>query len=156
MNVFNLQSFESLACCFQSLLFVSAIGSIVVSMAIAFHLAASKWISATWLYVFWFVVQLRFVLFVVPESPTSLLNLTAQPATEISLIEQDVQGIGEDEQLIFSSEANVPIPIDEATTSFRLSALNCWMFAAIVWLVVAVGLMFRLGLGYLAVKRLIG
>ena len=156
MNVFNLQSFESLASCFQSLLFVSAIGSIVVSMAIAFHLAASKWISATWLYVFWFVVLLRFVLFVVPESPTSLLNLTAQPATEISLIEQDVQGIGEDEQLIFSSEANVPIPIDEATTSFRLSALNCWMFAAIVWLIVAVGLMFRLGLGYLAVKRLIG
>ena len=155
MNVFNLQNFESLASCFQGLLFVSAIGSVVVLTAIAFHLAASKWISPTWLYVLWFVVLLRFVLFAVPESPTSLLNFAVQPTTEVSFLELDAQGIGEDERLIFSSDAVVPIPIDEQTDSFLWPTEYCWMFAAVAWFVVVVGLMIRLGLGYLAVKRLV-
>ena len=154
MNVLNLPTVESLASCFQSLVFVSVIGSIVVLMAIAFHMATSKWISSTFLYVFWFVVLLRFVLFAVPESPTSLLNLTAQSSTEIAILESDGQAINEDELLIFSSGV-VPIPIDEETVSFLWTPAKCWMVAAIAWFVVVVVLMFRFGLGYLAVRRLI-
>ena len=69
MNAFNINGFESLESCFQNLLIVSAIGSIVVLLAIAFHLATSKWISATWLYAFWFVVLIRFCLLYTSPSP---------------------------------------------------------------------------------------
>lgn len=156
MNASSFNGFESLESCFQSLLIVSAIGSIVVLMAIAIHVIASKWISATWLYVFWFVVLIRFVVFATPESPTSLLNLVMQPTqSSISLIDSDTQGLGGNERLIFTSDSVVPIPIDEQAASIRWWPLSIWTLAAIGWLVVVSGLMCRLGLGYLSVKRLV-
>jgi beta-lactamase regulating signal transducer with metallopeptidase domain/Flp pilus assembly secretin CpaC len=156
MNVPNLSAFESLlVSCFQSLLLVSAVGSIVVLIAIAFHVITSKWISASWLYLLWFVVLSRFVLFAAPESPTSFLNLVAQPKTAISAIESTVEDTSGDGFLIFSSENVIPIPIDEQTATFSWSQLNIWKIAALVWLLVVIGSLCRLGVGFLRVKRLI-
>ena len=155
MNASILNGFASLESCFQDLMMASAIGSVLVLLAIAFHAASSKWISATWLYALWFVVLFRFILFAAPESPTSLLNLVAQPAATTSIIEPDVQGFEVKERLIFASDAVVPIPIDEPTASWHWPTLNYWTLAAIAWLVVVFGLLCRLGLGYLSVQRLI-
>ena len=155
MNASILNGFASLESCFQDLMMASAIGSVLVLLAIAFHAASSKWISATWLYALWFVVLFRFILFAAPESPTSLLNIVAQPAATTSIIEPDVQGFEVKERLIFASDAVVPIPIDEPTASWHWPTLNYWTLAAIAWLVVVFGLLCRLGLGYLSVQRLI-
>ena len=156
MNAFSINGIESLESCFQSLLTVSAIGSVVVLLAIAFHLATSKWISATWLYAFWFVVLIRFVLFAVPESPTSVLNLVMQPTAEtpISPNDSDTQLFGADERLIFTSDSVIPIPIDEQAASNRWLPLSYWTLTAIAWLVVLFAMICRLGLGCLSVKRL--
>ena len=156
MNAFSINGIESLESCFQSLLTVSAIGSVVVLLAIAFHLATSKWISATWLYAFWLVVLIRFVLFAAPESPTSLLNLVMQAPTEMSnaVNDSDTQLFAADERLIFTSGPVIPIPIDEHTASNRWLPLSYWSLAAIAWLVVVFAMICQLGLGYLSVKQL--
>ena len=156
MNAFSINGIESLESCSQSLLIVSAIGSVVVLLAIAFHLATSKWISATWLYAFWFVVLIRFVLFTAPESPTSLLNLVMQAPTEMSnaVNDSDTQLFAADERLIFTSGPVIPIPIDEHTASNRWLPLSYWSLAAIAWLVVVFAMICQLGLGYLSVKQL--
>ena len=63
---------------FQTLLWVSAIASVTVIVAMLIQRIVGSKVSVTWIGMLWLVVLVRFVLFVAPESPTSLLNLMPQ------------------------------------------------------------------------------
>ncbi|MFK7769423.1 MAG: hypothetical protein AB8B55_19555 [Mariniblastus sp.] len=68
---------------FQTLLWVSAIASVTVIVAMLIQRIVGSKVSVSWVGLLWLVVLVRFVLFVAPESPTSVLNLMPQSPPQV-------------------------------------------------------------------------
>lgn len=145
----------------QFLLSVSAIGSAVVIFAVLLQVLLSRFVSAKWVYVFWILVVARFVLFVVPESPTSFLNLITQPEVAQTSATLDSTTVVFSQDTIYQPSVDLAfiesenlIASDSAESAF--SNLNAWHAAFLLWLGGVGWAMISLVTGYCRVKKLVG
>lgn len=127
---------------FESLLAVSLIGSIVVLLTWMIHRLFGRWLSPRLLHAFWILVMLRFVLFAVPSSPTSVLNFfpmspglvdpTAPPKTTPVVI-RNVADAGNSIEPPSATGRYLQSlsPIDESTSPTHLSL---WILLRLVWM----------------------
>lgn len=141
----------------ESLLGVSLIGSAVVILALVIHRAVGRWLSPMVLYVFWLLVIVRFVLFAVPASPVSFLNLL--PQTELNDV-QPALVVSEVTYGIFDSPGNSLTALNQAAFEAPLdgdtsSTVTLWTIVKLVWLAGMAWLSWRLLTSYLRVRGVV-
>lgn len=142
----------------QFMLTVSAIGGVVVVLAMLLQTLLSRHVSAKWMYAFWILVVARFVLFVAPESPTSFLNLISQREVaqntfaESSEVDFSYGTLSSTQPLEFL-ESEMLIASDLASPTYP--SLNAWHAAFLLWMIGMVWAFTSLILGYCRVKKLI-
>jgi beta-lactamase regulating signal transducer with metallopeptidase domain len=141
----------------QGLLMVSLISGVVVIVSLLVHRCFRKWFSPSFLYLFWILVVARFVLFAVPESPTSFLNLIVDrdPNQQVSSTLQP--GSQLPENFWNGAETNVEIAASESTklTSGLPFDWDMNAILGVVWILGFAFLGFRLIIGYRKVQSLI-
>ena len=153
MNSSFLESFGQLCqTSFESLLLISLIGGLVVLCAAAFHRLLKRWLAPGFLYLLWILVIIRFALFAVPESPTSLLNLFVQ-STVVSDSLREVPP----SRLIFASSPSVTLPSTEIQSVTDFHRIETDKSAApMTHLILLLSLIWAIGMSWMGVRLLIG
>jgi bla regulator protein BlaR1 len=153
--------FDVATSCFEELLLVSAIGGTVVVVGLLIQASISRFVSPKWMYVFWLLIAIRFLLFVVPASPTSLLNLFGQtsPIQKVDAMpEHSVTNHHVHVGKATNSQFAV-MPYEHAKGSLPIGsagwASGIWTTLISAWLLVLAVLLVRLLRGLLEIRRIV-
>lgn len=168
MSIYLLSSAsESAIWCFQHLFWVSVIGGLVVIAALIVQASLSRYVKPKWMHLFWLVVAARFLLFIVPASPTSVLNLfdgvsqtravasqsneRAESTVRAHVFNTPVasSSVGQPRQVVGQPELKGSKPAADVWAGY------VWLLFAFVWLLVLVVLLIRLLRGLFLVRRIV-
>lgn len=154
----NLVSSFSTESTIQLIVAISIVGAILVLFGLLFQALIRRQVSAKWLYLFWILIAFRFVLFAVPESPTSFMNLISQTEVAANTFAdsqlQDFRMV--DTPTLQSEQFADPILLEACENEHdSASSISPWQIAFWIWIVGVVYVLARLLSDYFRVIRLI-
>ena len=156
-------TFASAVSCFEQLFWVSVIGGLVAIVAFMIHSMLSYWVKPAWMYLFWLVIATRFLLFVVPASPTSIFNLLEPASPTSASVAHEIKPtqLATKSQIVVGAvvfgpaetiSANETKPTGEPVVKWMEIV---WAAMAIVWLLVFLVLVVRLIRGMQMVRKVV-
>ena len=154
LNVHSVSLSHDLNDAFQAVLNTSAVASVVVLAAALIYLAFKNSIAPKWLYLFWVLIAVRFVLFGVPESPTSFLNFLEQPTTaNQTIISQKHAPLALNSIVDLTKESEQQAHGPQEAQPIQPARI--WALLSIIWIIGMVVLLVRLLRGMVTVRSIL-